>query len=146
MKKVKDILNSKQDLVLYHTTPETMVWDAIELMSNKSVGALVVIENSKLMGIVTERDYLRKVALLGRSSQTTPVRDIMTPDPIMVDIDESMEHCMELMIEKRIRHLPVMRNHELFGIVSIGDLLVNIMEDQKNMIKQLEQYIRGESY
>lgn len=146
MKKVKDILDSKQDPQTYSVSPESTVFDAIKLMSEKGIGALVVIENNELVGILSERDYMRKVVLMGRSSQTTAVREIMTPSPITVDVDESMEHCMEFMIEKRIRHLPVLREGKLSGIVSVGDLLVNIMEDQKNMIRQLEGYIRGETY
>ena len=146
MKKVKDILDSKQDPQTYSVSPDSTVFDAIKLMSEKGIGALVVIDNNELVGILSERDYMRKVVLMGRSSQTTAVKDIMTPNPITVEVDESMEHCMEFMIEKRIRHLPVLLDGKLSGIVSVGDLLVNIMEDQKNMIRQLEGYIRGETY
>ena len=146
MKTVKDILNSKIDPETHSIAPDGTVWDAIKLMSEKGVGALLVTENNLLTGIISERDYLRKVALMGRASQTTPVRDIMTPNPITVTPDESIDLCMELMTEKKIRHLPVTANGKLFGMLSIRDLLENIMEEQKHLIQQLEQYIRGESY
>lgn len=146
MKKVKDILNTKIDAETHSVAPNIMVWDAIKLMTEKSVGALLVTENGRLVGIVSERDYLRKVALMGRSSQTTEVRDIMTPNPLTVTLDESMERCMELMSELRIRHLPVVANEKIFGMLSIRDLLESTMEEQKHLIQQLEQYIRGESY
>ena len=146
MKKVKDILRSKSDAEAYSIGPTAMVWDAIKLMSDKSVGALLVTENGTLVGIVSERDYLRKVALMGRSSQSTAVKEIMTANPLMVTPDESMEHCMELMTEKRIRHLPIVADGKIFGMLSISDLLENTLEDQKHLIRQLEQYIRGETY
>ncbi|HWV16130.1 MAG TPA: CBS domain-containing protein [Cellvibrio sp.] len=146
MKKVNDILSSKFDPESYSIAPSALVWDAIKLMSEKAVGALLVMEDERLVGIVSERDYLRKVALMGRSSQTTAVKDIMTADPISVSPEQSMELCMELMTEKRIRHLPVVNNEKVLGMLSIRDLLENIMEEQKHLIQQLEQYIRGESY
>ncbi|RYZ86639.1 MAG: CBS domain-containing protein [Moraxellaceae bacterium] len=115
-------------------------------MTDKSVGALLVTDDDKLVGIISERDYMRKVALMGRASQTTNVRDIMTPNPLTVSPDQSMDVCMELMTEKRIRHLPVVENEKILAMLSIRDLLENIMEEQKHLILQLEQYIRGESY
>lgn len=146
MKKVKDILDSKIDADTYSIAPSATVWDAIKLMTDKSVGALLVTENETLVGVISERDYMRKVALMGRASQTTEVRDIMTPNPFTVAPHESMEVCMELMTEKRIRHLPVVQNGKVFAMLSIRDLLENIMEEQKHLILQLEQYIRGETY
>ena len=146
MKKVNDILNSKIDPETHSVEPTTMVWDAIKLMSDKSVGALLVIEGSKLLGVISERDYMRKVALMGRSSKSTAVLDIMTPNPITVTPDETMEACMTLMTEKRIRHLPVVADDKIFGMLSIRDLLESTMEEQKHLIQQLEQYIRGETY
>jgi CBS domain-containing protein len=146
MKKVKEILNTKIDPETHSIAPDAKVWDAIKLMSEKSVGALLIVENHKLIGIVSERDYLRKVALMGRASQTTAVREIMTPNPITVTPDESIELCMELMTTKSIRHLPVVVEGRPYGMLSIRDLLENIMEEQKHLIVQLEQYIRGESY
>lgn len=144
MKKVNDILSSNSTT---HTiSPDSTVWDAIKLMTDKGVGALLVTESSKLVGIISERDYMRKVALMGRASQTTQVRDIMTPKPFTVSPDQSTEVCMQLMTEKRIRHLPVVDNGKVLAMLSIRDLLENIMEEQKHLIEQLEQYIRGESY
>lgn len=146
MKKVKDILNSKIDPDTHSVGPNAMVWDAIELMTEKSVGALLVTENEELLGVISERDYMRKVALMGRSSKSTAVKDIMTPNPITVTPEESMDACMTLMTEKRIRHLPVVADGKIFGMLSIRDLLESTMEEQKHLIQQLEQYIRGESY
>lgn len=146
MKTVKDILNSKRDTGTYYIAPGVTVWDAIKLMTEKGVGALLVTENEQLVGIISERDYMRKVALQGRSSQTTAVHEIMTAKPFTVAPEERMEVCMELMTEKRIRHLPVVANGTLFGMLSIRDVLEATMEDQKHLIQQLEQYIRGESY
>lgn len=146
MKTVKDILNSKIDPETYSIAPESTVWEAIELMTEKGVGALLVTDTERLVGIVSERDYMRKVALMGRASQTTAVKDIMTPNPITVSLEEKMDICMELMTERRIRHLPVVANGRLFGMLSIRDVLENTMEEQKHLILQLEQYIRGESY
>ena len=146
MKNVKDILGSKADPETYSVSPNAMVWDAIKLMSEKSVGALLVTESAKLVGIISERDYMKKVALLGRSSKSTEVKDIMTANPITVTPEETMDACMALMTEKRIRHLPVVANEKLFGMLSIRDLLESTMEEQKHLIQQLEQYIRGETY
>jgi CBS domain-containing protein len=148
MKNVKDILNSKADPETYSVSP-VMVWDAIKIMSEKGVGALLVTQRTdtgNLVGIISERDYMRKVALLGRSSKSTEVKDIMTPNPITVTPEETMDACMALMTEKRIRHLPVVKGGKLFGMLSIRDLLENTMEEQRHLIQQLEQYIRGESY
>lgn len=146
MKTVKDILNSKIDPETHSIRPDAKVWDAIKLMTEKGVGALLVTDDDKLVGIVSERDYMRKVALMGRASQTTAVEEIMTPNPITVTLDEKIDICMELMTEKRIRHLPVSSNGRLQGMLSIRDVLETTMEEQKHLIQQLEQYIRGESY
>lgn len=145
MKKVSEILNTKGDDT-HSIEPSATVWDAIKLMTDKGVGALLVTEGDSLVGVISERDYMRKVALMGRSSQTTPVRDIMTPEPFTVSPDQSTEVCMQLMTEKRIRHLPVVNNGKILAMLSIRDLLENIMEEQKHLIEQLEQYIRGETY
>ncbi|MFO1390095.1 CBS domain-containing protein [Cellvibrio sp.] len=144
MKKVNDILSS--DSTIHTISPDSTVWDAIKLMTDKGVGALLVTESNKLVGIISERDYMRKVALMGRASQTTQVREIMTPEPFTVSPDQSTEVCMQLMTEKRIRHLPVVDKGKILAMLSIRDLLENIMEEQKHLIEQLEQYIRGESY
>jgi CBS domain-containing protein len=146
MKKVNDILTNKSDKQSYSVAPNNLVWDAISLMTEKGVGALLVIENNKLVGVVSERDYMRKVALMGRSSQSTQVHEIMTPNPITVTPDEDLNLCMQLMTDMRIRHLPVVTTDKIFGMLSIRDLLQSIMEEQQHLIEQLEQYIRGESY
>jgi CBS domain-containing protein len=146
MKNVRDILNSKRDAKIYSVAPGNMVVEALKLMAEKKVGALLVLENDKPVGIFSERDYARKIALMDRSSRTTEVRQVMTADLISVNPSLTMEHCMELMTEKHIRHLPVLEDGELVGMISIGDLVKNIIEDQKAMIIQLEKYVRGETY
>jgi CBS domain-containing protein len=146
MKNVRDILFSKRDATIYSVAPGAMVVDALRLMAEKKVGALLVLENGKPVGIFSERDYARKIALMERSSRTTEIRQVMTADLICVTPAHTMEYCMELMTEKHIRHLPVLEEDRLIGLISIGDLVKNIIEDQKAMIQQLEQYIRGETY
>jgi CBS domain-containing protein len=146
MKNVRDILNSKPGGTTYSIEPDAMVVEALKLMAEKRVGALLVLEGGKPVGIFSERDYARKIALLDRSSRTTAVRQVMTSDIIWASPSDTMEHCMQLMTDKRIRHLPVLENGELIGLISIGDLVKNIIEDQKAMILQLEQYVRGETY
>jgi CBS domain-containing protein len=146
MKNVRDILNSKGDAKVHNVGPDATVLEALKLMADKKVGALLVLENGKLLGIFSERDYARKIALMERSSRTTEVRQIMTADLICVGPSDSMESCMELMTEKHIRHLPVLEDNKLIGLISIGDLVKNIIEDQKAMILQLEKYVRGETY
>lgn len=146
MKNVRDILHSKAEARIYSVSPHSMVVDALKLMADKMVGALLVIEDGKLAGVFSERDYARKIALMDRSSRTTEVGEVMTADLICVSPTDTMEFCMELMTEKHIRHLPVMDNENLVGLISIGDLVKNIIEDQKAMILQLEQYMRGETY
>jgi CBS domain-containing protein len=145
MKNVRDILNSKAGGT-YSIEPGAMVVEALRQMAEKRVGALLVVESGKPVGIFSERDYARKIALMDRSSRTTPVRDVMTSDLIWASPSDTMEHCMELMTEKRIRHLPIVDGGELVGLISIGDLVKNIIEDQKAMILQLENYVRGETY
>ncbi len=145
MKSVRDILKTKAITQTYNVQPGTKVLDAIKLMAEKGVGALVVLENGKLVGIVSERDYARKVVLMERSSHTAEVREIMSPNVITVTPGESIEHCMEVMTEKRLRHLPVLEGDELVGMISIGDIVKNIISDQQFLIRQLEGYIRGEA-
>ena len=145
MKKVRDVLNAKGHDT-FSIIPSATVWDAIKLMTEKGVGALLVTENDALVGIVSERDYLKKVELMGRASQTTSVSEIMTANPFTVSPNFDMEACMQLMTDKRIRHLPVVENGKLLAMISIRDLLESTMQEQKYLIQQLEQYIRGESY
>lgn len=146
MKNVRDILQSKADAKTYSVEPDTMVVDALKLMAEKMVGALLVLENEKPVGIFSERDYARKFGLTDLSSKTTPISQVMTSNLICVAPNDSMESCMELVTDKHVRHLPVVENNQLVGMISIGDLVKNIIEDQKAMILQLEKYMRGETY
>src|SRR5438876_9746489 len=116
---VKDLLQGKGDQV-WAISPQATVYEALELMANKNIGALVVTENGKLVGILTERDYARKVVLLGRSSKSTTVAELMSTDVVCVTRDDTIEHCMGLMTEKRTRHLPVLEDGRLLGLISIG--------------------------
>ncbi len=146
MKKVRDILNSKPNANIYGVAPGAIVVDALKVMADNGVGALLVLEDGKPIGIFSERDYARKIALRGLSSQTTLVKDVMTANPIFVNPADTMEFCMELVTDKHIRHLPVVEDGRLLGMISIGDLVKNIIEDQRAMILQLEKYMRGETY
>jgi CBS domain-containing protein len=144
MKTVAQILRSKPDQAVYTITPTASVFDAVKLMAEKSIGALVVMAEEQVVGIITERDYARKIILMARSSKDTPVRDIMTSAVMYVRPDQASEECMVLMTENRLRHLPVMEGGKLIGLVSIGDLVKDIISEQKFMIQQLEHYITGE--
>ena len=144
MKSVTLILKSKPDPTVYTIAPTGSVFDALKLMAEKSIGALVVTEGEQVVGIITERDYARKVILMARSSKETPVHDIMTSSVMYVRPDHTSEECMVLMTENRLRHLPVMDNGKLVGLISIGDLVKDIISEQKFIIEQLEHYITGE--
>jgi CBS domain-containing protein len=144
MKIVAHILNSKPEQTVHTITPAASVFDAVKQMAEKSIGALVVIEGEKVVGIITERDYARKIILMARSSKETPVRDIMTASVMYVRPDQTSEECMVLMTENRLRHLPVMDGGKLIGLISIGDLVKDIISEQKFIIQQLEHYITGE--
>lgn len=145
MKNVREILQSKAIKQTYSVQPTTKVLEAMRLMAEKEVGALVVLENKRLVGIVTERDYARKVVLMARSSHTATVSEIMASDILTVNPDQSIDECMELFTEKRVRHLPVMDEGRLIGLISIGDVVKNIISEQEDTIQHLEQYIRGET-
>ena len=123
---------------------DATVFDAVAKMAEKDVGSLVVMESDELVGIITERHYARNVVLKGKTSPATPVRDIMERDVVIARPDQSVDECMAVMSEKRVRHLPVFEGEKLLGIVSIGDLVKSIIGDQKFMITQLEHYIHGE--
>jgi CBS domain-containing protein len=123
--------------------PETPVLEAIQVMADKHIGALPVVRDEELVGIVSERDYARKVILLGRSSSDTPVWQIMTSDVVTVGPDDLVHRCMEIMTQRRIRHLPVVEKGKLVGIISIGDLVKAVNEEQQQTITQLERYIAG---
>ncbi|MBA2493020.1 MAG: CBS domain-containing protein [Gammaproteobacteria bacterium] len=142
MKFVDDILNAKgRDIWFVH--PDATVFDAVKLMSEKSIGALLVMEGESLRGIITERDYARKIILEGRSSRQTPVTDVMTRRVLYVGPDRPIGECMALMTTKRVRHLPVVKDKRVVGLLSIGDLVKAIIEEQQVMIDQLQEYIAG---
>ena len=142
MKLVKHVLDAKGHDVL-SISPTESVFDAIKLMGDKGIGALIVMDGDALAGIVTERDYARKVILKGRSSHETPVKDIMTAGVFTTSADQTVNSCMNVMTDKRIRHLPVVDDGKVTGMVSIGDLVKAIIADQKEEIEQLEHYISG---
>ena len=139
---ISEILHHKGAQV-WSVSPESMVFDAIQLMADKNIGALLVIEGGKLVGIMTERDYTRKVALKGKSSKQTPVREIVSGQIIHATPEHTVEECMRLMTEHRVRHLPVMEGENILGIVSIGDLVNWIISAQTTTIQQLQAYISG---
>ncbi len=140
MQTIRKILSEKGSDI-WSTTPASTVYEALQVMADKDVGALPVLHQGKLVGIFSERDYARKIILLGKSSKKTFVREIMTPHVFYATLDMTNEQCLALMSAKRIRHLPVMEGEEMVGMVSIGDLVRSIMSEQKEMINQLEQYI-----
>ena len=142
MRSVKDILQEKGTEV-YAISPDATVYEALQLMADKNVGALMVMEGDTAVGLISERDYARKIVLKGRFSKDVPVREIMTADVIRVGPDDDVEYCMELMTDKRVRHLPVFKNDQLIGIISIGDLVNTIIEHKEEIIEQLENYIKG---
>ena len=142
MKTIKEILQSKP-LGVLSISPEASVLDALRLMAEKEVGALVVLENERLAGIFSERDYARKVILHGKSSKDTSVREIMTAKVVYVRPEQSVEECMALMTDKRIRHLPVLQENRVIGVISIGDVVKEVISEQRFVIEQLEQYIHS---
>jgi len=139
---ISSLLHQKTS-ALWSIAPEATVYEAIKLMADKNIGALLVMSGGKLSGIFTERDYTRKIALHGKTSKQTQVWEIMPKNVITVSPDDSVEDCMMLMTEKRVRHLPVMEGESLVGIISIGDLVNWIISTQNAAIEQMEQYIAG---
>ncbi|MGH8592966.1 MAG: CBS domain-containing protein [Gammaproteobacteria bacterium] len=142
MKTIKQLLNEKGHVVVSIAAGDS-VFDAIKLMAEKGIGALVVMDGPKLVGVISERDYARKVILRGRSSNTTPIREIMSAPVVCARPEHTVEECMALVTEKRIRHLPVLQGTELVGMISIGDLVKSIIAEQQFVIEQLESYIAG---
>ncbi|MFO1212122.1 MAG: CBS domain-containing protein [Paenacidovorax caeni] len=141
---VSDILKSKASNAIHSIAPGDSVLDALKLMAEKGIGALLVMEGKNIVGIVTERDYARKIALLGRTSAATLVRDVMTRDVLYVRPGQSSEECMAIMTSNRLRHLPVVDDAgQLQGLISIGDLVKDIISAQKFIIEQLQHYISG---
>lgn len=140
MRTVRQLLEAKAPEV-FAIGPDAPVIDAIRLMADKHIGALLVMEAGRLVGILSERDYARKVVLQGRSSKDTPVRAIMTPDVVTVRLTDTSDRCMQVVTEKRIRHLPVLEGDAVLGVVSIGDLVKAVIEDQQVELDQLQRYI-----
>jgi len=143
MTTVAQILKTKPDQSVATISPEASVFEAVQKMAEKNIGALVVMEGGKVIGMITERDYARKVALMARSSRDTPVRDIMSSRVMYVRPEQTNEECMALMTENRLRHLPVMQSERMVGLISIGDLVKDIISEQRFIIEQLEHYIAG---
>ena len=144
MKTAADVLKSKPSQTVHAIPPEATVFEAVTLMAKENIGALLVMEGAQVAGIFTERDYARKIALMSRSSRETPVREIMTSAVMYVRPDHTIDECMALMTENRLRHLPVMDNGKLLGLISIGDLVKNVISDQQFTIQQLQHYIAGD--
>lgn len=140
MKTVQQILNTKPAQI-YSVMPTTSVLDALKLMTEKNISALLIMNGEHLAGIFTERDYARKIILQGKSSKDTPINEAMTVSPITVNPADSIDLCMQIMTEKHIRHLPVLKDNAAIGMISIGDVVKFIIADQKQTISQLESYI-----
>ncbi|MCW9066776.1 MAG: CBS domain-containing protein [Ignavibacteriaceae bacterium] len=141
MKTVKEIIESKEK-VIWSVTPDTTVYNALKLMAEKGIGAVLVIKDSKVVGIMSERDYARKVVLQGKSSVQLTVSEIMSDKVMFVDISQNVEECMALMINKRIRHLPIFDGENLVGFISIGDVVKAIIDEKEFFIDQLVNYIK----
>jgi CBS domain-containing protein len=142
MKTITELLDQKGREV-FSIGPDATVYEALKTMADQEIGSLIVVENGRTVGIITERDYARSVILKGRSSQDTPVREIMTARPVCASPNQTPEECMAVMTEKRVRHLPVIAGDELLGLISIGDLVKSIISEQQFIIEQLEHYISG---
>ena len=140
---VRDVLREKGAQV-HSTTPDTTVYEALKVMDEKNLGALVVFEKGEMVGIISERDYARKMILRGKHSQDTPVAEIMTTRVITVTPDQNLEMCMELISGKHVRHLPVIEEDRVVGIISIGDIVKGIITHKESVIEQLEKYIKGQ--
>ena len=142
MSMVRDILQTKVNAVLF-VSPETTVFDALVVMAEKNVGALLVMGGDTLVGIFSERDYTRKVELKGKTSKELRIREVMTSDPISVRPEQSIEECMEIMNSRHIRHLPVLENGTLIGMITIRDAIKAVISEKERTISQLENYIKG---
>lgn len=143
MKTARQVLENKASQAIYSISPTATVYAALQLMADKRIGALLVMEHGKIVGILSERDYARKVILMQRTSRETLVREIMTTAVIYVRADQSTDECMVMMTRHRLRHLPVMQGDELIGMLSIGDIVNDIISEQRFTIEQLEHYITG---
>ena len=143
MKTLQQLLDSKKYKEVISVAPHRPVFDALVVMAEYKIGALVVLQGEKLVGIFSERDYAREVVLKGRSSKTTQISDVMTDKVLSAKLSDTVEHAMSIMSEKRIRHLPVVENDKVVGMLSIGDLVKETIDYQQRLIKQLESYIRS---
>ena len=141
MQTALELLQRRPAMVIHAVGPDDAVIDAIRMMDAHDIGAVLVMQGTRLAGILSERDYARKIALLGRSSADTPVRDIMTAELHTVAPDDSIEHCMQVVTDGRIRHLPVVEDGAVMGVISIGDLVKAVIEQQRQELDQLQQYI-----
>lgn len=140
---VAEILKTKAHAAVQTIGPDASVLDALRIMAERQIGALLVVQDGQIEGILTERDYARKIALLGRTSADTPVREVMTRSVMFVHPHQTSEQCMQIMTDKRLRHLPVLEGEQLIGIISIGDLVADIISEQKFIIEQMTHYIGG---
>ena len=140
MKTVKNIAQNKSNEI-YSVNPSTSVLDALQLMMDKNISALLVMENAQLKGIFTERDYARKIILQGKSSKQTLIQEVMTANLETIKLNSSIDQCMQIMTDKHIRHLPIVEDGKVAGMISIGDLVKFVIEDQKQTIEQLQSYI-----
>lgn len=144
MKTVAQILKSKPDPAVYTLPPHTSAFDAVRLMAEKNIGAVLVVDRGRVVGLVSERDYARRLVLMDRSSKATSLGDIMSSPVLYVRPDRTSDECMALMTDSRLRHLPVMDGERLVGLISIGDLVKDTIAEQQFIIEQLEHYISGQ--
>jgi CBS domain-containing protein len=142
MRTIQHVLNTKP-VQVYSVTAATSVLDGLKMMTEKNISALLIMQGETLLGIFTERDYARKLILQGKASKDTPISEAMTTDPITVTSSDRIELCMQIMTEKHIRHLPVVNENQVIGMISIGDVVKFIIADQKQTISQLESYINS---
>ena len=143
MTNVAQVIQDKAEQAIYTVSPDATVLEAISIMAEKGIGALVVTQDNEVVGILSERDYTRKVALMERSSYDTTVSEIMTAKVLTISRSNTVEECLQLMTDRHLRHLPVVEENKLVGLISIGDLVKAAMQDQKNLIDQFQQYISG---
>jgi CBS domain-containing protein len=143
MPTVSDLIRTKGSREIWSITPDATVYEALQMLAEKNIGALLVMTGDKVDGIMSERDIVRKIDLTGKTSREMKVREIMTTQVLYLDIKQSLEECMAIMTDHKVRHLPVLENQRLVGMISIGDVLKEIVSDQQYMIEQLSRYING---
>jgi CBS domain-containing protein len=143
MPTVRDLIRMKENKEIWSISPDATVYEALQLLSEKKIGAVLVIRSGKIEGILSERDCVRKVDLEGKTSRSVKVKEIMTSHVLYIDVNQPLEECMAVMTERKVRHLPVFEGDKLIGLVSVGDVLKEIISDQKFMIEQLSRYIAG---